>query len=64
MFSRSRATLLATAIALSAATLASSANAQVTLFPGDHSVDGRLCVGFDCTGAETFGVEEKKISSI
>ncbi|MFZ5964899.1 hypothetical protein ACOXXX_18295 [Thalassococcus sp. BH17M4-6] len=26
-----------------------------TVLSGDHSVDGRLCAGIDCTGSESFG---------
>ncbi|MDQ2090264.1 hypothetical protein [Marimonas arenosa] len=35
--------------------------AAQTVLSGDHSVDGNLCVGVDCTGSETFGIEDLKI---
>ncbi|WP_425098590.1 hypothetical protein [Tropicibacter sp. S64] len=38
--------------------------AAQTLLSGDHSVDGNLCVGSDCSGSETFGdFDDLKIKS-
>mgnify|MGYP000247562957 CR=1 FL=1 len=34
-----------------------------TVLSGDHSVDGRLCAGIDCTGSESFGGSLKIKSS-
>ena len=56
---------IATAIAGSCLSLsvATQLSAQ-TVLSGDHSIDGRLCVGYACTGSETFQpIDAMKIRS-
>ena len=56
------ATTLARAALLGLAMLGTAASAQ-TVLSGDHSVDGALCVGLECTGSETFGNAALKLKS-
>ncbi|MDQ2092140.1 hypothetical protein [Marimonas arenosa] len=43
---------------LAATALTAPASAQTTLLTGNHSIDGRLCVGRECTAAENFTVNQ------